>query len=59
MSDDIRKFAEKLYRKEHPREFPFSPYERQRELSDLWPQDQANYVNRVEAFLDLWKEART
>lgn len=44
----IREIAEQTYRKEHPRMFPHSPWERQMELSDLWPRDQDAYVKRVE-----------
>ncbi len=43
---DVRKFAEELYRKEHSCE-----------LSDLRSQDQANYLSRVEAFIELWNES--
>lgn len=37
------------YRAAHPRLFPFSPYERQRELRDLWPSEQAKFRRIVDA----------
>jgi len=40
-----------LYRKLHPRSMPFSPYERQRELRDLWPVDQQKFRDFVDAVL--------
>lgn len=37
-----------LYRKLNPRRFPYSPWERQRELNDLWPQDQELFRRLVD-----------
>jgi hypothetical protein len=39
--------AERLFRAEHPRLFPFSPYGRSPQLSDLWPADQEAWVRRA------------
>ena len=43
---------ERAYRKLHPRTFPLSPCERQRELSDLWPADQDRFRQMVDAVTD-------
>lgn len=39
--------AEQVFRRENPRRFPFSPWGKQLELRDLWPSDQAAYIDRV------------
>lgn len=48
MTDDI--YA-RTFRRLHPRRSPYSPYERQRELSDLWPRDQQRFRETVDAVL--------
>lgn len=40
-----------MYRRAHPRLMPFSPWERQRELSDLWPSKQAKFRKLADAML--------
>ncbi len=40
-----------LYRKLHPRMFPHSPWERQRELRDLWPAEQMEFRKMVDNIL--------
>lgn len=40
---------ERAYRRAHPRMFPHSPHERQRELRDLWPADQRKFRELVDA----------
>ncbi|MGN6768872.1 MAG: hypothetical protein ACTHJQ_03350 [Rhizobiaceae bacterium] len=42
---------ERIYRETHPRLFPFSPFERQRELRDLWPADQRKFRDMVDSTL--------
>lgn len=42
---------ERTYRRLNPRFFPYSPYERQRELRDLWPQDRRRFRDMVDAVL--------
>ena len=42
---------DKAYRLAHPRMFPFSPWERQRELSNLWPSEQEKFRKIVDAAL--------
>lgn len=42
---------ERLYRRMHPKRFPYSPWERQRELHDLWPVDQRAFRQVVDAVL--------
>lgn len=44
---------DRAYRKMHPRLFPFSAWERQRELSDLWPADQEKFKRVVDAIIDV------
>lgn len=39
------------YRDLHPRQFPFSPWERQMELRDLWPADQERFRETVRGIL--------
>jgi len=46
------KYAE-IYRRMHPRVFPYSPYERQMELSDLWPSEQARIKREIDATAEL------
>lgn len=46
-------FAERLYRREHPKLFPHSPWERQSRLSDLWECDQQKYVRRAALLRDI------
>jgi hypothetical protein len=46
-----RKRAEEIFRREHPNRFPFCPYARAPQLSDLWPCDQEKYIERAEAEL--------
>lgn len=41
-----------IYRKMHPPMFPFSPYERRRELRDLWPAEQQKFKRMVDAVGD-------
>lgn len=38
-----------IYRRAHPRRFPFSPYERQMQLRDLWPSEQEKFRRIVDA----------
>ncbi len=40
-----------IFRKLHPRSSPFSPWERQRELRDLWPADQQKFKGMVDTVL--------
>lgn len=40
-----------IYRQVNPRRFPFSPFERQIELRDLWPDEQENFRKVVDAAL--------
>jgi hypothetical protein len=40
-----------IYRKANPKRFFFSPYEKQRELSDLWPDLQEEFKRTVDATL--------
>lgn len=40
---------DETYRAMHPKLFPFSPWERQRELRDLWPDEQAKFRKMVDA----------
>jgi hypothetical protein len=39
---------ERIYRETHPRIFPYSPWERQLELRDLWPSEQQKFRNHVD-----------
>lgn len=43
---------ERIYRRLNPRTFPYSPYERQRELSDLWPREQQKFRDMVDTILN-------
>ena len=38
----------KIFRQLHPKLMPFNPYEKQRELSHLWPADQAKFRQMVD-----------
>lgn len=40
--------AEKIYRELHPRSFPYCSYEKQMELSDLWPCEQEGFKRMIE-----------
>lgn len=40
---------EQAYRRLHPRRFPYSSHERQLELRDLWPSEQAKFRKLVDA----------
>ena len=42
---------DRIYRRLHPKTFPFSPYERQLELSDLWGANQEKFRREVNAIL--------
>lgn len=42
---------ERIYRRLHPRRFPYSPFETQRELRDLWPVEQKKFRHMVDAIL--------
>lgn len=42
---------EQIYRQLNPRSFPYSPYEKQRELRDLWPKEQEAFKRLVDAIL--------
>lgn len=42
------------YRRAHPRLFPYSPWERQKELSDLWPSEQKKFRDVVDAAREEW-----
>ena len=53
MADTVRRAAEELFRREHPKSCPWSPWERQMELRDLWPADQEAYIRRVEQMIRL------
>ena len=46
MTDD--EYAE-IYRRMRPKMFPYSPYERQMELSDRWPADQEQIKREIDA----------
>lgn len=49
---EVKKMAEKLFRAEQgPPEFPYSPWGRRPQLSDLWPCDQEKYIRMAEAAL--------
>lgn len=52
-NDEIRDFAAELYRREHPKQCPTNPYERQIELGDLWPISQQEYIERSALALKL------
>lgn len=39
---------DEIYRTMHPRRFPFNPFERQRELRDLWPDEQRQFRKMVD-----------
>ncbi len=36
-----------IYRRLNPKVFPYSPWERQRELRDLWPSDRERFKQMV------------
>ena len=42
--------AEKIYRRMHPREFPYSPWGRQLELRDLWPDEQQKFIDTLNEY---------
>lgn len=42
---------ETIYRRLHPRTHPFSPYEVQRQLRDLWESDQQRFRDQVDKIL--------
>lgn len=42
---------DKIYRRANPKLFPYSPYERQPELRDLWPSEQEKFKRVVDAAL--------
>jgi hypothetical protein len=46
MADSV---YDKIYRRMHPRQFPYSAFERQSELSDLWPAEQTRFRKMVDA----------
>jgi len=39
---------DQIYRKLNPKRFPYSPWERQVELSDLWPVDQQKFKDEID-----------
>lgn len=45
-SEDI---YDRVYREMNPRIFPYSPWERQRQLCDLWPSEQKKFKDMVDA----------
>lgn len=48
----VRELAEKLFDAEQgPNPFPYSPWGRRPQLSDLWPCDQEKYIRMAEAAL--------
>lgn len=50
---------EQIYRKMHPKRFPYSPYEKQRELCDLWPDEQEKFKREVDTILDYERTAKS
>jgi len=42
---------EQIYKQTHPKACPLSPWERQRQLSDLWPCDQQKFKDVVDVIL--------
>lgn len=50
---------DEIYRKANPRRFPYSPFERQRELRDLWPDLQEDFRRVVDAAIDKIKTNAT
>lgn len=40
---------DRVYREIHPRMFPYSPWERQMELRDIWPSEQKKFKDMVDA----------
>lgn len=49
LEEDVKTDYDAIYRKLHPRRDRYSPYERQRELHDLWPRDQRKFREMVDA----------
>jgi hypothetical protein len=47
----VRELAEKLFRADHPRAMPHSPWDRVVRLDDLWPADRERYIKMAEAVL--------
>lgn len=39
---------DQIYRDLHPITFPWSPYDRQLELRDLWPSDQERFRKKID-----------
>ena len=52
-----REEYERIFRRMHPRTDPTSPYERQRELRNLWPADQQKFIQEVDAVIDCYRDA--
>lgn len=49
---EVRELAERLFDAEQgPNPFPYSPYGRRSQLSDLWPVDQERYIRMAESVL--------
>lgn len=42
---------DEIYRRLNPRSCPLSPYERQRELGDLWPSKQSEFRKMIDCIL--------
>lgn len=42
---------DQIYRELHPRQFPHSPYEKQRELRNLWPSEQEKFKQEIDVVL--------
>lgn len=47
-----------IYRRMNPRLFPYSPWERQKELRDLWPSEQSKVRKQIDTIADAMMEAR-
>lgn len=43
---------EAIYRRMHPKRMPYSAYEPQLELRNLWPRDQAEFKRQIDAALN-------
>lgn len=41
----------KIYRRLNPRKHPYSPYEPQRQLTDLWPSEQEKFKRMIDTIL--------
>ena len=53
-----REELRRIYRRLHPRQFPYSSWERQRQLDDLWPAEQERFARDVRIILAALSEER-